>query len=41
MLVIGKKEMANNTITLRQLDGKQEFDLSLDTLIKRAQSLHS
>ena len=39
MLVIGNKEMANNTITLRQLDGKQEFGLTLDALVQRANDL--
>lgn len=39
MLVIGNKEMANNTITLRQLDGKQEFGLTLDALVQRANEL--
>lgn len=35
MLVLGKKEMENKTITLRDLDGKQEFGLKLeDILIK-------
>ena len=35
MLVIGKKEVENNTITLRYLSGKQEFGLSLDNLLKK------
>ncbi len=37
MLVIGKKEVEQNTITLRHLDGKQEFGLTLDALVARAQ----
>ncbi len=36
MLVIGQKEMDNNTVTLRHRDGKQEFGLTLDELIKKA-----
>ncbi len=37
MLVIGPKEAANTTITLRHRDGKQEFGLSFDDLITKAQ----
>ncbi len=37
MLIVGNKEMANNTITLRHVDGKQEMGLKLETLIERAQ----
>ena len=36
MLVIGKKEVENNTVTLRYLDGKQEFGLSMTTLLEKA-----
>lgn len=36
MLVIGQKEVENNTITLRHRDGKQEFGLSLDQLLEKA-----
>jgi threonyl-tRNA synthetase len=36
MLVLGKKEVANNTITIRYLDGKQEFNIDHETLIERA-----
>ena len=36
MLVIGNKEMTNNTITLRHRDGKQEFGLTVEQLIERA-----
>lgn len=36
MLVIGKKEVENNTVTLRYLDGKQEFGLSMATLLEKA-----
>lgn len=38
MLVVGKKEVENNTITLRYLDGKQEFGLSIDTLLEKAKA---
>ncbi len=37
MLVVGQKEMDNNTITLRHVTGKQEFGLNLDEILKRAQ----
>jgi threonyl-tRNA synthetase len=37
MLVIGKKEVEQKTITLRYLDGKQEFGLSLEALMAKAQ----
>ncbi|HJZ23087.1 MAG TPA: His/Gly/Thr/Pro-type tRNA ligase C-terminal domain-containing protein, partial [Candidatus Babeliales bacterium] len=36
MLVIGKKEVENKTITLRDLDGKQEFGLTLEDVLSRA-----
>ena len=39
MLVLGKKEVEQNTITLRYLDGKQEFGLTLEQLIERARAL--
>lgn len=39
MLVVGKKEAEQNTITLRHSDGKQEFGLTLEQLVKRAQEL--
>ncbi|MEX0671737.1 MAG: threonine--tRNA ligase, partial [Candidatus Babeliales bacterium] len=39
MLIVGAKEVAQNTITLRHHDGKQEFGLSLDTIIKKSQAL--
>lgn len=35
MLVLGKKEMANNTITLRYNDGKQEFGITYEELITK------
>lgn len=40
MLVIGQKEVDNNTITLRTADGKQQFGLTLDDLLKQAQNLN-
>lgn len=36
MLVIGQKEVDNNTITLRHRDGKQEFGLTLETVLAKA-----
>lgn len=36
MLVLGKKEVENKTITLRDLDGKQEFGLTLETILTKA-----
>lgn len=39
MLVLGKKEVENNTITLRHHDGKQEFGLTLEQLLQKAQEL--
>ncbi len=36
MAVLGKKEVENNTVTLRHHDGKQEFAIPLDTFVKRA-----
>ena len=39
MLVIGKKEVENNTITLRYLSGKQEFGLSLEQLLEKAKEI--
>ncbi len=36
MLVLGPKEVENNTITLRYRNGKQEFGLSLKDLIDKA-----
>lgn len=40
MLVIGKKEVANNTVTLRYLDGKQEFGLTMQQLLEKAKEHH-
>lgn len=39
MLVIGKKEVENNTITLRKHDGKQEFGLTQEQLLEKAKLL--
>lgn len=36
MLVVGKKEVANNTITIRYLDGKQEFGLTMEQILKKS-----
>lgn len=36
MLIIGKKEVANNTITIRHRDGKQEFGLTIEQIIEKA-----
>ena len=41
MLVLGKKELANNTVTLRYHDGKQEFNLTIDTLLQKAKNLQN
>lgn len=41
MLVIGKKEVANNTITLRNHDGTQEFGLSKEQLLEKAKKLNT
>lgn len=35
MLVLGKKEVENQTITVRDLDGKQEFGLKLADILER------
>ena len=39
MLIVGGKEQAAGTVTLRHTDGKQEFGIKLDELVKRAQEL--
>ena len=41
MLVIGQKEVDNSSITLRFLDGKQEFGLSLEKLLEKAKTENS
>lgn len=40
MLVLGKKEVENNTITLRHNDGKQEFGLTLEQVLQKADELN-
>jgi threonyl-tRNA synthetase len=39
MLIVGGKEMESGTVTLRYPDGKQEFGIKVDDLIKRAETL--
>jgi len=39
MIVIGKKEQENNTLTLRHFDGAQEVDLNVEDLVIRAKEL--
>jgi threonyl-tRNA synthetase len=39
MVVIGKKEVENKTVTLRDLDGKQEFGLSFEALLQKINTL--
>lgn len=39
MLVLGEKEQENRTITLRPREGKQEFNLTLDQILTKAQGL--
>jgi threonyl-tRNA synthetase len=41
MLVLGEKEMTQNTITLRYVSGKQEFGLTLDQIITKANDLQN
>ena len=41
MLVVGQKEADNQTITLRHVTGKQEFGLSLDQIITKADELNT
>jgi threonyl-tRNA synthetase len=41
MLIIGKKEVENNVITVRQLDGTQKFGVTIEELIVHAQQLNS
>lgn len=38
MIVIGKKEVENNTLTLRYLDGKQEFGLTVAQVLEKAKN---
>jgi len=39
MIVIGKKEVENKTLTLRDLDGKQEFGVTFADLLKKIDTL--
>jgi len=39
MLVVGKKEAANNTVTLRHRDGEQEFGLTIEQLVEKARQV--
>ena len=41
MLVIGKKEVENSTITLRNRDGKQEFGITIEQLLEKAATLNT
>jgi threonyl-tRNA synthetase len=41
MLVIGQKEVDQNTVTLRHNDGKQEFGLTMEQVLARAQELNA
>jgi threonyl-tRNA synthetase len=38
MIVIGKKEVENKTLTLRYLDGKQEFGLTIAQVLEKAKA---
>jgi len=40
MLVIGKKEVTNNTVTIRHRDGTQEADVSQKTLLEKVAELN-
>lgn len=40
MLVIGKKEVENKTVTVRYLDGKQEFGLTIEQLLEKTTELN-
>jgi threonyl-tRNA synthetase len=39
MVIVGKKEMETQTVTLRKLDGSQEQNIRLEALIKNAQEM--
>ncbi len=41
MIVLGEKEMAQNTLTLRYVSGKQEFGLTLDQIVAKAAELQN
>lgn len=40
MIVIGKKEQEQGTVTLRHVDGKQEFGLTMEQLFAKADALN-
>jgi threonyl-tRNA synthetase len=40
MLVVGMKEVANNTVALRYLDGRQEFGITHEQLLEKAHNLN-
>lgn len=40
MIIIGKKEVENNKISLRYLDGKQEFNLSIEQVLEKIKELN-
>jgi threonyl-tRNA synthetase len=37
-LIVGKKEMAQNSVTIRHLDGTQEMGISLEALLEKAKA---
>ena len=39
MLVLGEKELESNTITLRHVSGKQEFNLTLEQILEKSELL--
>jgi len=39
MLVVGQKEVDARTVTLRTTDGKQQFGITIDDIVERAQTL--
>lgn len=41
MIIVGQKECENNTVTIRHRDGKQEFNVTIDTLIAKANVLNN
>ena len=41
MIVVGQKEMESQTLTLRYVSGKQEFGLTLESVLEKAKSLQS
>jgi len=40
MIIIGKKEVENNTVSLRTLEGEQQNNIPLDELIEKAKKLN-